>query len=80
MPEVVCNPTPLQYLHQTGVLQILPAGREAGLDSSGWRNFEFLDNAKPSEFPAGKTPRCQLELAAHRVLGQQGSAHVERLR
>lgn len=25
MPEVVCNTTPLQYLHQAGVLQILPA-------------------------------------------------------
>jgi predicted nucleic acid-binding protein len=25
MPEVVCNTTPLQYLHQAGVLRILPA-------------------------------------------------------
>jgi predicted nucleic acid-binding protein len=25
MPEIVCNTTPLQYLHQTGVLPILPA-------------------------------------------------------
>lgn len=25
MPEVVCNTSPLQYLHQAGVLEILPA-------------------------------------------------------
>lgn len=24
MPEIVCNTTPLQYLHQAGVLHILP--------------------------------------------------------
>lgn len=25
MPEIVCNTTPLQYLHQAGLLHILPA-------------------------------------------------------
>lgn len=25
MPEVVCNTSPLQYLHQTGLLRLLPA-------------------------------------------------------
>ena len=25
MPEIVCNTTPLQYLHQAGVIGILPS-------------------------------------------------------
>ena len=43
MPEVVCDTTPRQYLHQTGVLQILPA----------WYGRILIPRAVANEIDAG---------------------------
>jgi hypothetical protein len=39
MPEIVCNTTPLQYLHQAGVLEVIPALYGRSSQSQTIRNF-----------------------------------------
>jgi len=84
LPEVICNTSPLQYLHQIGLLHILPAlaGRvivpQAVVDELAQGRAAGLNLPDPSAWEWVVTTPCQrLRTAAYHGFGIRRNGSID---